>query len=120
MTLDDLRGVRGLIYAASPYTSYIWGRSSAAYDATRHAEHLMSEGFEVFSPVSYFHHIARVSKVDETAHDFWLQRCRPFMDAAVALVVVKLPGWEISRGIAEEAAYFQAAGKPVVEMEPLP
>ena len=120
MTLDDLRGLPGLIYVATPYSAYVFGRSSAAHDARRHAGHLMREGFTVFSPIAHSHDIARVSGLDEINHHFWMQQCRPFMDAAVALVIVRLPGWEISRGIAEEAAYFQAAGKPMVEMEPLP
>ncbi len=120
MTLEDLLGQPGFLYLASPYTRYRDGLSSAAYDAKRHAAHLIRLGFVVYSPIAHSHEIARVGGLDHTDHALWMEQCAPLMDAASAMVAVKLPGWKSSVGMALEAEYFQRAGKPIVEMEPLP
>jgi hypothetical protein len=43
----------------------------------------------------------------------WVAFDEPFMDASVEAVVLMLPGWEESRGVAREIAYFTAQSKPV-------
>lgn len=119
MTLEHLLGKPGFLYLASPYTKAHHGLSAAAYDAKRHAAHLMRLGFIVFSPIAHSHEIARVGGLDHTDHEMWMNQCQPLMEAASAMVCLKLPGWKESVGMAMEAEYFQRAGKPIVEMEPL-
>lgn len=118
MTLDELRDYGGLIYVATPYSLFHLGLDCAAYDACRHAEHLVREyGLAAFSPIVHGHQLARWGKLPPRDHLLWMKINAPLMDACSAMVAVKMDGWQESRGMAEEAAYFQAAGKPVVEME---
>lgn len=120
MTLDDLRGLQGFVYLATPYRLHPFGLSCAAYDARRHVGYLIREGFSVFSPIAHSHDVARACGLDPTDNDLWIKQFAPLMEAAAALVIAKIPSWDVSDGVAKEAAYFQAAGKPVVEMEPIP
>ncbi|MFG1399808.1 DUF1937 family protein [Roseixanthobacter pseudopolyaromaticivorans] len=120
MTLDDLRGLPSFVYLATPYSLYGAGRPSAAYDAARHAAHLVERGIKVFSPIVHSHHVAEIGRIDPLSHDLWMTQNEPFMRAASVLVAVRLPGWEKSVGMAMEAEFFQRAGKPIVEMEALP
>ncbi|MFG1413490.1 DUF1937 family protein [Xanthobacter sp. VTT E-85241] len=120
MTLDDLRGLPSFVYLATPYSRYRWGLASAAYDAERHAAHLIGLGLRVFSPIAHSHTIARVGGIDPLSHEIWMEQNQPFMDAASAMVAVRMDGWKESMGMAMEAEFFQAAGKPIVEMEALP
>ena len=120
MMLCDLRGHRGLVYVATPYARYPFGLDAAAYDAARHAGHLVSEyGARVFSPIAHSHTVARVAGIDPRSHEIWMAQNEPFMQAATVMVAVKLPGWQESVGMAMEAQFFQAAGKPIIEMEAL-
>lgn len=118
MTLDDLRDYGGLIYVATPYSLYPWGLSSAALDACRHTEHLVRVyQMSAWSPVVHGHQLMRLGNLEPRDHYLWMKINAPFMHACSAMVAVKMPGWQDSRGMAEEAEYFQAAGKPIVEME---
>lgn len=121
MTLDDLRDYGGMVYVATPYSRYKYGLGCAAYDACRHAEYLVRElGLSAWSPIVHGHQLSLWDKLPPRDHLLWMKINAPLMEASASCVVVKLEGWQDSRGIAEEVAYFQAAGKPVVEMDPLP
>lgn len=118
MTLDELRDYGGLIYVATPYSLFHLGLGCAAYDASRHAEHLARVyDLRVYSPIVHSHELCRWGKLNPLDQEFWMRQNAPFMEACSAMVAVKMEGWQDSRGMAAEAAYFQAAGKPVVEME---
>lgn len=121
MTLDDLLDCGGFVYLATPYTRYIHGLNCAAYDACRHAEYLVRVyDLRVYSPIVHGHELCKWGKLNALDHHLWMRQNAPFMHAASAMVAVKMLGWQESRGMAEEAEYFQAAGKPIVEMEYLP
>lgn len=121
MTLGELRDYGGVCYLATPYSLYKYGLDCAAYDAARHAEFLVREfGLSAWSPIVHGHQITRFGSLPPRDHLLWAKVNAPLMHASASCVVVKLEGWQDSRGIAEEVAYFQAAGKPVVEMDPLP
>lgn len=118
MTLGELRDYGGLIYVATPYSLFPWGLSSAAHDACRHTEYLVREyGLAAFSPIVHGHQLSRLGNLPPRDHLLWMKINAPLMHACSAMVAVRMPGWQNSRGMAEEAEYFQAAGKPVVEME---
>lgn len=119
MTLEDLLQLGGITYLAVPYAAHVHGLSCAAYDADRHAAHLIRMGLVVFSPISHSHPIARVGGIDPRSHEIWMGQNDHFMQAASAMVAVHLPGWEDSIGMKMEREAFACMGKPVVEMSAL-
>lgn len=121
MTLDDLRGMAGYAYVATPYAKYKFGTDVAFMEAERHTEHLaFAYRIPAFSPIVHGHRLSRHRRLEPCDHDLWMRLNQPLMEGAEAMILVKLSGWDESRGVAEEAAYFQSAGKPIVEMEALP
>ncbi len=106
-------------YLATPYTKYPGGHEQAFEDAAKWAAFLLDCGMSVFSPIVHSHPLSKyVKKANNTDHRFWLDTDRPFMEAACGMIVVQLPGWEKSDGIAEEIEIFCAAGKPILHLDP--
>ena len=98
-------------YLASPYTNFPEGMD-AAYDAAGKAEALLVlSGVRVFCPIVYGHSLAK--HLPPMSHDWWLQWCRPFMDAAAGIIVLQLPEWEHSRGVFQERETFRKHRKPI-------
>lgn len=106
-------------YMASPYSKYPMGMDAAFHDACRCAGHFIARGISVYSPIAHTHPIAGVYGINPAAHDIWLPIDEAMMDAAVGLIVAKLPGWAQSSGVWFERERFEAAGKPIVFYVPL-
>jgi hypothetical protein len=113
-----------LIYLASPYTQYADTPERLEYAVTqacRTAAALMLAGGPVFSPVVHSHYIAdHLDPSLRLNHDFWLAQDIAVLRHATSLVVLRLPGWEGSRGIARELAVARSVGLPVSYVDPLP
>ncbi|CAH1658132.1 conserved hypothetical protein [Hyphomicrobiales bacterium] len=112
--LDDLRDLPGFVYLGQPFTMYQHGHRAAAYDGARAAAKLVERGFRVFAPIPHSHRIAEVGNLSQTDHALWEYQDKPFVDAASSLIVLMLPGWDQSRGLAHEIDEFEKARKPVV------
>jgi len=106
------------VYVATPYTNYATGHDAAAHDAARISAKLMRLGLSVMSPIVHSHAVAQAGDLDKVDQGFWQRMDQPWVDVAEACIVVTLPGWDTSRGVAHEVASFLAAGKPVVYLEP--
>lgn len=109
-----------IAYLATPYAAHPYGLAAATCDAARHAAELMTLGVRVFSPIAHGHPIAMAGRIPPESHEFWLAQDEPFMEAAAAMIAVRLPGWDKSTGMAWERAWFAERGKPVLDMEALP
>lgn len=107
-----------IIYLGSPYTLYPNGLHEAARHASRAAATLMARGFVVFAPISHGHAIACLSDDLPDSWDFWKAQCQPFIDAAAALVVLKLDGWKESVGLNYEIGEAERQGKPIIYVTP--
>src|SRR5262245_23039352 len=105
-------------YLATAYSKYSGGIEAAHKVACEQAALLVKAGVPVYSPIAHTHPIAIYGDLDPLDHSIWLEADRTFMEAAKALIVCKMPGWEDSYGIAVEVDYFRHAGKPVYYMEP--
>lgn len=112
-----LRDAGGYVYVATPYSKYPAGLTAAWQEACKAAGVLIRAGVPCFSPIAHTHPIATHGDIDPYAHDIWLPADAPMMEAANALLVVKMDTWEESYGIGVEIAAFKAAGKPVEFME---
>ena len=102
-------------YLATVYTQHPDGLDVAHMDACKAAAQLMAAGVPVFCPIAHSHHVAAHGELDPLDHDLWMEADRPLMDAAGGLIVVKIPGWETSRGIAYERRAFE--GRPIIFAE---
>ena len=102
-------------YLATPYSKYPGGLEAAYREACRAANLVreMRARIRVYCPIETSHPIAMSLRIDPLDHAFWMSVCRPFMERADRLIVVKMMGWQDSRGIAEEIQAFEAMGKPI-------
>lgn len=116
--IDEAVAGGGFVYLGSPYTRYVEGIESAYVEACKAAAKLISRGYPAYSPIAHTHPVAMYGGLDPLNHDLWLEADRPLMDAAAALVVLMLPGWKESLGLAHEIAVFRQAGKPIIYAMP--
>lgn len=108
-----------LVYLASPYSHPDAAVREARFQAVaRHAAKLMRDGVNVFSPITHTHPIAQYGLPKGWA--FWERYDRVMLGVCDRLIVLKLDGWEESKGVAVEIAIMQANGKPVEYQEPTP
>lgn len=108
-------------YLASPYTSYALGTglnklNIASATAAAQTRLLMEAGISAFSPVIHSHYVA--PEGTHADHDFWLKVDEAYLSRAKGLIVCKLPGWDVSKGIAAEIEMAKKYGLPIYYMEP--
>lgn len=108
-----------LCYLATPYTKYQGGDMGAAFvDASKLAAKLLHSGVKVYSPIAHCHPIAVNGGPPPGDHEFWLPFDEAMMTAAHVLIVAHMDGWDRSKGIAHEIAFFERAGKPIYDLDP--
>jgi sugar phosphate isomerase/epimerase len=102
-----------MIYLATPYTHADPAVMHARFErACEHAGKLMQQGLVVFCPIAHTHPIAVRCDLPRD-WVFWRQFDEAFIAASKRVVVVKMPGWEVSAGIAAEIEIAQRLHKPV-------
>ena len=105
------------IYLCAPYSHPDPKVREARVDkADMMAAQLMEQGHVVFSPLSHSHRIAHYID-NHLDHDFWLNQDLSFIDWCDEVLVLKLDGYERSRGIRVEIDYAVQIGKPVKYLE---
>lgn len=102
-----------LVYLGSPYTKYPTGLDAAFRDVAVIAAEMMLEGIKVFSPIAHGHPMSQYGNVDPLNHELWLPFDQAMMDAADAMCIADMEGWETSYGVKYEIDTFRKAGKPV-------
>ena len=110
--------MKGFFYLATPYSAHPDGFETAFQEACLATAELIRAGIPVFSPIAHTHPVAKAGRMDLADHTIWLPADQPMMDAAVGVIVVRMPGWDKSRGIAHEIETFRTAGKPVLYIDP--
>lgn len=93
-----------LIYLASPYSKYPYGRNAAYEAVTRKAAQLMLEGHLVFAPIPHSHAIEQFMPEIKDG-DFWLKQDFAVLAACKELWVYKMPGWDESYGVQKEIEF---------------
>lgn len=105
-----------MIYLGGPY-SHPNPEIEAARceDLTRMATKLVAQGKQVYSPITHTHpiHLELLKGGINMGSEEWCRFDEPFMAACSELMIVMLPGWNESAGVAREIAAFEVAGKPV-------
>lgn len=112
----------GYTYLASPYS-----HKSAKVRKYRFetivdiAAKLLAQGETVFCPIAHTYpielsdYLPEDKKYDGT---FWLKHDYELLDKAKRLVVVKMKGWEKSKGIFGEIAYAKFKNIPIYYLDP--
>jgi len=105
-------------YLASPYTSKSFITRMQRYEAAcKYAAMLMGQGVQVFSPIAHTHPIAEAGKLPRD-WKFWATFDEWFISRCDELIVLKLPGWEESKGVQAEIKLAKKYQVPVRYVEP--
>jgi hypothetical protein len=110
----------GYTYIASPYTDRSQEVEQDRYRAVRHfVSEYARRGRIVYSPILHFHDAARKHGLP-TAAAFWKEHNATMLRHAERLVVYKLPGWDLSVGVAYEVDLAQKLHLPIDYIDCLP
>ena len=108
----------GLIYLASPYSSVstdvLDDRFSEAQSAVIK---LIKRGFVVYSPIVHSHPLATIGDLP-SGWEFWSRQDLAMLDRADLLMVLKIAGWQESKGVGEEIKYAEKIGLPICFLDP--
>jgi len=101
------------IYLAIPYT----GNENRSFRvANLVAGMLMQQGHIIYSPVSHTHPIAVECDLPKD-WEYWKQYGEAFIGFCDELYIVKLTGWELSKGVNAEIEIAKSTGKPIRYIE---
>ena len=101
---------RELIYVASPYNHPDEDVRWIKYrKVSRYTANLIANGTVAMSPIAYGHPLLDFA---EMPYDwpFWSNFCLTFLEVCSEMHVLKMEGWDKSRGVAEEIAFAKAIG----------
>ena len=107
------------MYLASPYSHPDAAVREDRFRAVcEHAAALLRDGHLVYSPIAHSHPLAALGLPGDWA--FWADHNRAMLERSSSLVVLQLPGWERSVGVAAEVEIARALGLPVHFTPPVP
>jgi len=99
-----------MIYVASPYSHPAPAVREDRYRAVQeYTAILLRARSWCYSPIVHCHHLAQTFQLPFTA-DYWQEYNEHMLERSDALHVLKLPGWEDSRGVQAEIRYWAALG----------
>ena len=111
------RAPKPLVYVASPYTHPDSEVVSERYrKVSQITAKLVAEGMTAVSPITYGHHLLEFYTMPSD-WGFWMDFCIALLSKCDKLLVVKIPGWEESRGVQAEIRYAQDHGIQIEYME---
>jgi hypothetical protein len=115
-----IRAARGwrLAYVSSPFSKFDGGHWRAFVAAARSTASLLRLGVHAYSPIVHGYPLCMYGGIKAVNHEFWMDADRPMMELAQGMIVLTLPGWEVSEGVIEEIKAFTVAGKPIVHVKP--
>ena len=104
-----------MIYLASPYSHPAKRVRARRYEEAVWAAGslIVRRGEAVFSPIAHSHPIAEAARLDGTFSGVWAEMDLAIIAICSEVVVLRLAGWEESKGIAAEIAEAQRLGIPV-------
>lgn len=107
-----------MIYVAAPYSSPLVGVQEQRLDRTiEFVLHLTRQGVTAFSPVVYFYPVARALNLPEDATT-WHNHNMQFLRRADAVFVLRLTGWDQSKGVQVEMKLAKALGVQIAHFAP--
>jgi hypothetical protein len=93
----------GYFYLAAPFTHTDPKVERIRYEqALAATATLMLRGYQIFSPISHSIPLTDPRFELPKSNEFWLTQDKPLLMASEGLILLKLPGWETSKGVAQE------------------
>lgn len=108
-----------LAYLATPYTRFKPDIAAAFAQACKISARLIRAGLNVYSPIVHQHMVAAFGNLDPLDHSLWLPLDEVMMARTDVLIVAHMKGWDESKGIAHEIAFFERAKKPIYDLDPI-
>jgi hypothetical protein len=106
-----------MIYLASPYSSKNPELAELRFrQVCEVAAVLMGQGVLVFSPIAHCHPIAMAGKLP-TDFEYWYAYDKQMIAMCDELYVLRLDGWQHSRGISAEIQLAESMGKTVTHLD---
>lgn len=106
-----------LIYLASPYTHDSPKVMHERFEKVlRMTAYLIRQGNFIFSPITYGHIMARRYKVP-TEWDYWAEFDSNIISRCDKLMVLKIKGWQHSKGVKAEIQVAKDCRIPIVYIE---
>lgn len=106
-----------MIYLASPYSdpssAVRYNRFASARDYTYSQ---MQRGEVIFSPIAYGHQFAQVYRTPAD-HEWWKRFNESVMLACQELRILKLDGWDKSKGVSSELQFAAGLGLEITYAE---
>lgn len=99
------------IYLAAPYTGTPELQRERAALTAQFAARLQLAGFSPFAPTVQGEQVEKLLPPGVSSPSFWMQFCLPWLAVSDTLLVLPLPGWEASKGIAEELQTWRSWGR---------
>ncbi len=101
------------IYLATPYTHKDYQTMVARFQmVNKVAAKLMAEGKYIFSPISHTHPIADAGELPR-GWEYWEGYDRRILQTCTKIIVLRLPGWDVSKGVQSEIKIGQEMGIPI-------
>jgi hypothetical protein len=108
-----------LIYLASPYSHPDkWVERLRWSLVTALGTKLIQDGHHIFGPITESASYADFG-IDNSGWNYWGEHDRLMLLKCDKLMVMKLPGWEESKGVQAEIKIATAAGMPIDYVDPL-
>lgn len=106
------------VYLAGPYSHEREAvRDARAVAHAAIAGRLMADGDAVFSPIAHGHFVTQYGELDAMDQEFWMEQVLPWLEVSQALYVLKLDGWEQSKGVAREMIFARENGIPITYLD---
>jgi len=106
-----------ILYIAVPYTSEDPAVRQDRFDqVTQFCANLKQAGANPLSPITHSHPMALLGTGG--SWDTWKEFDIACMSLCSIIVVLKLPGWDKSKGVSEEVLHMTGRGKPAYFADP--
>ena len=106
------------IYLASPYAHPDPKVIEERYRQAMKAVHqMLLIPIWVYSPIVHCHELAKIYDLPKS-HEFWEAYDFAMLAASSSLMILRLPDWEISKGVLNERAEAERLGVPREYMDP--
>lgn len=108
-----------MIYVSAPYNDKYYHVMCSRYvDVNRYVGLLLSRGYCVYSPVSFWHPV-RVQCRMEEGNEFWNEINATYMKNCDTLHILALSGWQESEDIGYEIQLAISANIPIYVIDPI-